>query len=263
MSLFFLLFLLISSAVASELVLEPGYSVSTVLDFNRAPSTVNPFSILPRHRSKELLLLDSTNSAFYSIPTPISQEREVTLVSGKGVAGFSDGVGTAAMFDRPKSFAVDGRDNVYVADCRNRAIRKISTSGFTTTIAGGYSEKTGHIDGPAQNASFSNKFDLVYVPTMCAILISDRTNQLIRQIDLKPEDCAQKSQSGLGATYVSAIAAICILVGAVFGFVVRPFFAPRTGSLQQPLYQPDMEALPNQSGENDADGLLRRQKRNC
>lgn len=81
-------------------------------------------------------------------------ENEASVFSGKGIAGFSDGDRSVAMFDRPRSFAVDGRDNVYVADRLNGAIRKITASGFTTTIAGGYSKKEGHIDGPAQNASF-------------------------------------------------------------------------------------------------------------
>jgi len=67
---------------------------------------------------------------------------------------------------------------------------------MTSTIAGGYSKKAGHIDGPAQNASFSNDFDLAYIPTICALLISDRGNRLIRQLKLKPEDCTQKTQAG-------------------------------------------------------------------
>lgn len=177
--------------------------------------------------------------------------------------GFADGDKAAAMFNRPQSFAADGKDNIYVADRLNQAIRKISTSGVTTTIAGGYSKKTGNVDGPAQNASFSDNFDLVYVPTICALLISDRGNRLIRQLELKPEDCAQKTQAGLGVISVSGIAVLCLLFGSVLGFVVRPFFATRTGNLNQPLYQQDMEALPNQPGENSGDSLLRHQKRSC
>ena len=56
-------------------------------------------------------------------------ESAVTLFAGKGIAGFSDGDKTTAMFDKPRSFAIDGGDNVYVADKSNRAIRKISPSG--------------------------------------------------------------------------------------------------------------------------------------
>lgn len=49
--------------------------------------------------------------------------------SGKGSAGFSDGELDSAMFNKPKSFAVDLKGNLYVADKSNHAIRKISKSG--------------------------------------------------------------------------------------------------------------------------------------
>lgn len=67
---------------------------------------------------------------------------------------------------------------------------------MTTTIAGGYAQKTGKVDGPAQNASFSKDFELVFVPEKCAVLVSDRGSQLVRQIDLKVEDCRRSPQSG-------------------------------------------------------------------
>lgn len=63
------------------------------------------------------------------------------------------------------------------------------------TIAGGYSRKPGKADGPAQNASFSEDFELFFVPKLCALLIADRGSRLVRQISLKPNDCTFDSQS--------------------------------------------------------------------
>nr|XP_010913566.1 uncharacterized protein LOC105039193 isoform X2 [Elaeis guineensis] len=139
-----LLFLLVSfsSAISdSEVVLESGYTVSTVLDCNKplavaglpSSAAVYPFSLLPRPQSRDLLLLDSSGSAFYSLVIPLSQEGEVRLFSGKGVPGFADGDPLAAMFKNPRSFAIDSKDNVYVADRSNHAIRKISRSGLGVT----------------------------------------------------------------------------------------------------------------------------------
>lgn len=71
-----------------------------------------------------------------------------------------------------------------------------SVLGYTTTIAGGLSSGPGHRDGPAQNATFSPDFELAYVPKICALLVADRGNRMIRQINLKPEDCAREKQSG-------------------------------------------------------------------
>lgn len=65
-----------------------------------------------------------------------------------------------------------------------------------TTIAGGSSQKPGRTDGPARDASFSDDFELTFLPERCALMISDRGNRLVRQIVLKAEDC--KSQSGSG-----------------------------------------------------------------
>jgi hypothetical protein len=65
-----------------------------------------------------------------------------------------------------------------------------------TTIAGGSSEKSSIKDGPAQNASLSNDFELTFIPTLCALLVSDHQHQLVHQINLKEEDCTLGSKSG-------------------------------------------------------------------
>lgn len=65
-----------------------------------------------------------------------------------------------------------------------------------TTIAGGYSQKTGNADGPARDATFSDDFELTFIHEICALMISDHGNRLVRQISLKAEDCNRNSGSG-------------------------------------------------------------------
>lgn len=136
---------------------------------------------------------------------------------------------------------------------------------MTTTIAGGYAQKTGKVDGPAQNASFSKDFELVFVPEKCAVLVSDRGSQLVRQIDLKVEDCRRSPQSVLGGAFLWVLLGLGVscLVGFIVGIISRPYVIPQTGSLLPTLFQRDVEALPNPSGETSTDALLRHQKRNC
>lgn len=185
---------------------------------------------------------------------------KINELSGNGIAGYKDGDLVSAMFNKPKSFALDRKNNIYIADKTNHVIRKISKSGVTT-IAGGYVQKTGKQDGPAQNASFSDDFELAFDPQRCALLISDHGNRLVRQLDLKADDCSGNSSgSGLGSTTAWGIGVVvACLIGLIIGFAIRPYVLPHTGNIRQH----DMEALPNQSGETSSDVLLRHQKRNC
>lgn len=59
-----------------------------------------------------------------------------TLAGTTGVAGDADGPASAASFNGPRGIAVDKAGNVYVADSGNNLVRKISTSGEVTTVAG-------------------------------------------------------------------------------------------------------------------------------
>ncbi|KAA8533124.1 hypothetical protein F0562_033343 [Nyssa sinensis] len=173
--------------------------------------------------------------AFYTVSLPTSQESVIKRLAGNGTDKFSDGDSGSAMFNKPKSFAVDLKGNVYVADQKNFAIRKISNSGVTT-IAGRCSLAYGHVDGPGQNATFSPDFELVFIPERCALMISDHGNQLVRQIKLKQEDCIRGSQSGLGvaSAWILVLGVSCIL-SLIIGFAIRPYIIPHEGSNPLPF----------------------------
>jgi len=85
----------------------------------------------------------------------IDQAGNVTTLAGggtgfNGVNGYVDATGTAARFNSPMAVAVDGSGNVFVADSANNRIRKITTAGVVTTIAGngtaGYQDGIGKAD---------------------------------------------------------------------------------------------------------------------
>lgn len=62
----------------------------------------------------------------------------ISTVAGNGTVGYSgdEGAATAAMLSNPAGIAVDGSGNLYVADEGNYRIRKITTSGIISTVAG-------------------------------------------------------------------------------------------------------------------------------
>ena len=66
-----------------------------------------------------------------------------TLAGVLKVAGFANGPGFAALFNRPNAVAVDGAGNVYVADTGNAVVRKVTASG-RGDYAGGRARRLRH-----------------------------------------------------------------------------------------------------------------------
>ncbi|XP_011086533.1 uncharacterized protein LOC105168235 isoform X2 [Sesamum indicum] len=252
-------------AAGGELVYEDGYTVSTVLDGDKSNLKVNPHSLLHQSTPSDLfVLLDSAASTFYTVSLPTtSNKTEMQRLVGNGEHSYTDGELGLARFNKPRSFAVDFSGNVYVADQRNHAIRKITKS-RVSTIAGGYSQKAGRTDGPGKDASFSDDFELTFIAQRCALMISDHGNRLVRQINLKTADCTRHSGSVLGSTsaWLLGLGLSC-LFGLIVGFVIHPYVIPYTGRARTSSSHLDMDTLPNESGETNSDALLRHQKRSC
>src|SRR5262249_43825677 len=60
----------------------------------------------------------------------------VTTLAGSPSEGSLNGVASNARFYTPRNVAVDGQNNVYVADTRNSVIRKITPLGVVSVLAG-------------------------------------------------------------------------------------------------------------------------------
>ncbi|KAJ4826348.1 hypothetical protein Tsubulata_050618 [Turnera subulata] len=174
---------------------ESGYNVETVFDGSKLGIEPYAVEVLP---SGELLILDSANSNIYRISASLSLYSRPKLVAGSadGYSGYVDGRHRDARMNHPKGITVDDRGNIYIADTVNMAIRKISDTGVTTIAGGKWSRGGGHVDGASEDAKFSNDFDVVYIGSSCSLLVIDRGNRAIREIQLHFDDCAYQYGSG-------------------------------------------------------------------
>ncbi len=104
-----------------------------------------------------------------------------TLAGTAGFHGSTDGTGTAAQFFFPYGVAVDAAGTVYVADTSNDLIRKITSSGVVTTLAGGNPFNTFNPDGVGRAASFRDPHG-VAVDGAGNVYVADTLNSRIRKI---------------------------------------------------------------------------------
>jgi hypothetical protein len=103
-----------------------------------------------------------------------------TLAGTPGVLGTNNGTGTAAKFNYPYGLAVATNGTIYVADCYNHVIRKITAAGVVTTFAGKMST-SGSANGSATTARFYYPVG-VSIGSGGTLYVADYGNSMIRKI---------------------------------------------------------------------------------
>jgi sugar lactone lactonase YvrE len=118
----------------------------------------------------------------------ISTTNTVSTIAGNTIAGYIEGASTKAEFYNPTATTVDGAGNVYVADRSNNLIRKITTAGVVSTLAGyratgGYPQNTvpGYYDSDPTTALFNNPVALT-IDATGNIYVADYKNNAIRKV---------------------------------------------------------------------------------
>lgn len=105
----------------------------------------------------------------------------VTTLAGTARAGGStNATGAAARFLNPSGIAVDANGNLYVTDTANHTIRKITSGGVVTTLAGSPGS-AGTADGAGSQARFSEPTGIA-VDAAGNVYVADTGNHAIRKI---------------------------------------------------------------------------------
>jgi len=120
----------------------------------------------------------------------ITPDGQVTTVAGSGPSGpfggLVDGPADSARLFGPEGLTVDAQGDIFVADTLNSRIRRISSDGMVTTVAGSgpgtvYGFDGALVDGPADEARFNDPSD-VAVDAAGNLYVTDHLNHVIRKI---------------------------------------------------------------------------------
>jgi len=108
----------------------------------------------------------------------------ITTVAGTGRSGFGGDGGPAvkAMLSGPSGVAVDSEGSIYIADTGNNRVRRVDSSGNTTTLAGNGGAGFGGDGGPATKAALAGPTG-VSADDEGALYVSDTLNNRIRRVD--------------------------------------------------------------------------------
>src|SRR5262249_28679128 len=106
----------------------------------------------------------------------------ITTAAGKGFGNSGDGVAAtdALLYFSPR-VAIDGADNLFIADTGNNQLRKVAPSGTITTFAGNGTPGFSGDGGAARNAQINAPGGLT-VDSRGNLYFADQFNHRIRRI---------------------------------------------------------------------------------
>lgn len=137
----------------------------------------------------EGIAVDTTGNLYVAdngnnIIRKISLSGIITRIAGNGSWSYSGdgGPAMAAGLQAPRGLAVDRKGNIYVSDGISQRVRKISTSGIITCIAGNGTAGYAGDGGPATAANLRYPRGMS-ADRYCNVFIADGGNHAIRMVD--------------------------------------------------------------------------------
>jgi sugar lactone lactonase YvrE len=135
-----------------------------------------PLGIAP-DTSGNLIVADMGNHTLRKI-TPAGVV--TTLAGTAGTPGAADGTGAAAGFNTPTGITADKNGNTYVADTGNHTIRKVTSAGVVTTLAG-TAGRMGSADGTGAAAQFNSPIGIAS-DAAGNLYVADTGNHTVRKV---------------------------------------------------------------------------------
>lgn len=130
--------------------------------------------------SGNLFVADTGSSTIRKIATVNGVLTTSTFAGRANLPGYANGKGANARFNSPYGITADAAGNVYVADTNNNVIRKITSDGIVSNLAG-TAGQTGAVDAKGVNARFFSPTG-VAADSAGNVYVADYGNQTIRKI---------------------------------------------------------------------------------
>ncbi|MFI1740872.1 RICIN domain-containing protein [Streptomyces sioyaensis] len=113
----------------------------------------------------------------------VTADGKISTVAGTGTAGFGGDGGPAASakLNAPVAMVVDSTGTLYIAECNNHRVRKVTTDGKISTVAGTGSAGFGGDDSPAASAQLNYPLGLA-VDCVDTLYIADHANHRVRKV---------------------------------------------------------------------------------
>jgi len=142
-------------------------------------------------KNGDLFIADSNNNRIRKV----SSNGIITTIAGNGTAGFDGdgGPATSAQLWYPLGVAVDQNGNLFIADSHNSRIRKVSTDGTITTVAGNGTFGFSGDGGPPASAQLDYPSS-VAVNSRGELFIADSGNNRIRAVVTDTAPSKKRSQ---------------------------------------------------------------------
>jgi sugar lactone lactonase YvrE len=165
-------------------------------------------------KAGNIYIADTSNHRIRKVDT----SGTITTVAGNGAEGFSGdgGAATSASLNFPTSVTVDRGGNLFITDQSNHRIRKVSTAGVITTVAGDGSNRFSGDNVAATRASLNLPIGTA-VDAVDNLYIADTSNHRIRKVSIRGmvTTVAGNGTSGFSGDGTVAIRARLNLPGGV------------------------------------------------
>ena len=192
---------------ATSLLNKNRYRYQVTLSGQTVASTATTLNVKPAYLLMPVgLKIDTSNNLYVTdaaaqVVVKITSNFTISSLAGATLAmGATDGSGALARFNEPSGIYVKEDGSILIADTSNSSIRKISTTGLVTTLAGS-SGNLGSTDGNGSVARFNAPVDIVR-DISGNYVITDSVNHVIR---LMSESGAVATLSGKIAGFAGSI----------------------------------------------------------